>query len=161
MSDMLVKLFSLPSPEPAVSALLEKGIRIKKALSPDRSKVVDFVRENFQQTYVDEVKCAFANNPVSCYIATRDKKIIGFACYDATARDFFGPTGVLESQRNQGVGRALLLKSLASMEEMGYAYAIIGWPAQSAIPFYEKCVGAVMIDDPGSGVYCRMAEIDE
>ena len=40
MSDMLVKLFSLPSPEPAVSALLEKGIRIKKALAPDRSKVV-------------------------------------------------------------------------------------------------------------------------
>ncbi len=110
---------------------------------------------------MDEVKCAFSNNPVSCYIATWDKKIIGFACYDATARDFFGPTGVLESQRNQGVGRALLLKSLASMEEMGYAYAIIGWPAQSAIPFYEKCVGAVMIDDPGSGVYCRMAEIDE
>lgn len=97
MSDMLVKLFSLPSPEPAVSALLEKGIRIKKALAPDRSKVVDFVREHFQQTYVDEVKCAFSNNPVSCYIATRDKKIIGFACYDATARDFFGPTGVLKA----------------------------------------------------------------
>ena len=104
---------------------------------------------------------AFANNPVTCYIATKNKKIIGFAYYEATAKNFFGPMAVLQEERKKGIGKALLLKSLESMGGMGYAYAIIGWPAKSAIPFYEKCVGAVMIEEKSSGVYKRMIEIDE
>ena len=55
----------------------------------------------------------------------------------------------------------LLLKSLESMQELGYAYAIIGWPAKSAVDFYKKCVDAIMIDEKSSGVYKRMIEIDE
>ena len=43
---------------------------------------------------------------------TREKELIGFACYEATARNFFGPMAVLESERKKGVGRALLLKAL-------------------------------------------------
>ena len=34
---------------------------------------------------------------------------------------------VLESERRKGIGKVLLLKSLESMQEMGYAFAIIGW----------------------------------
>ena len=55
----------------------------------------------------------------------------------------------------------MLLKSLESMRELGYAYAIIGWPANSAIGFYKKCAGAIMIDEKSSGIYKRMIEIDE
>ena len=55
----------------------------------------------------------------------------------------------------------MLLKSLTSMQEMGYAYAIIGWPSKTAIPFHEKCVDAVLIDEKSSCVYKRMIEIDE
>ena len=32
---------------------------------------------------------------------------------------------VPESERKKGIGKALLLKSLESMRELGYAYAII------------------------------------
>lgn len=103
----------------------------------------------------------FSNNPITCYIATKGKKVIGFACYEATARDFFGPMAVLETERKKGIGRALLLKSLESMRELGYAYAIIGWPAKSAVDFYIKCVDAVMIEENSSGIYKRMIEIDE
>lgn len=53
----------------------------------------------------------------------------------------------------------LLLKSLESMRELGYAYSIIGWPAKSAVDFYKKCVDAVMIDAKSSGIYKRMIEI--
>ena len=91
----------------------------------------------------------------------REKKLIGFACYEATARNFFGPMAVLEEERKKGIGKALLLKSLESMRELGYAYAIIGWPAESAAAFYQKCAGAVMIDEKSSGVYQRMIEMDE
>ena len=47
------------------------------------------------------------------------------------------------------------------MEEMGYAYAIIGWPSATAVSFYEKCVGATLIEEKSSGVYKRMIGIDE
>ena len=29
-----------------------------------------------------------------CFIATENGKLIGFACYDATAKGFFGPIGI-------------------------------------------------------------------
>ena len=156
MSDMLVKLYDIEDSYELERKLLNQGIKIKKALALDRTKVVEFARICSNEDYSDEVKAAFTNNPITCYIATKDKKIIGFACYEATAKDFFGPTAVLKEERKQGIGKALLLKSLESMREMGYGYAIIGWPTTSAIPFYEKCVGAVMIESESMGVYERM-----
>ena len=147
MADMLVKLYNIPCSHDIEENLLKKGIRIKKALAPDRSRIVAFSRACAKDDYSDEVQAAFSNNPITCYIAVREKELIGFACYEATARNFFGPMAVLESERKKGVGRALLLKSLESMRELGYAYAIIGWPTKSAVSFYKKCVGAIMIDE--------------
>ena len=161
MSDMLVKLYNIPNSYDIEKKLLEEDIRIKKALSPDRSKITSFSKTCAKEYYSDEVNAAFSNNPITCYIATKEKKIIGFACYEATAKNFFGPMAVLENERKNGIGKALLLKSLESMRELGYAYAIIGWPANSAIGFYKKCAGAIMIDEKSSGIYKRMIEIDE
>lgn len=160
MADMLVKLFTLPESGKIEEELLKDGIWIKKALAPDRSKIIEFSRTCANEDYSDEVCAAFANNPVTCYVATKDKKLVGFACYEATAKNFFGPMAVVSEERKKGIGRALLIKSLESMQEMGYAYAVIGWPTKTAIPFYEKCVGAVLIEDSSSGVYKRMVEID-
>lgn len=161
MADMLVKLYDIPFSYALEERLSEEGIRIKKALAPDRSRIIEFSKICAKDDYSDEVNAAFCNNPITCYIATKEKKIIGFACYEATAKNFFGPMAVLDSERKKGVGKALLLRSLGSMRELGYAYAIIGWPAKSAVEFYKKCAGAVMIDESSSGVYKRMIEIDE
>ncbi len=161
MADMLAKLYNIPHSHAIQENLFKSGIRIKKALAPDRSRIIAFARTCAKDDYSDEVEAAFSNNPITCYIATREKKIIGFACYEATARNFFGPMAVLESERKKGIGKALLLKSLESMQELGYAYAIIGCPAKSAIDFYKKCVDAILIDEKSSGVYKRMIEIDE
>lgn len=161
MADMLVKLYNIPHSHDIEENLFKSGIRIKKALAPDRSRIIAFSRTCVKDDYSDEVQAAFSNNPITCYIATREKKIIGFACYEATARNFFGPMAVLESERRKGIGKALLLKSLESMQELGYAYAIIGWPAKSAIDFYKNCVDAILIDKKSAGVYKRMIEIDE
>ncbi len=158
MADMLVKLYPLPTAPELEEKLFAQGIRITKAIGLDLSKVVAFTEEVDHAFWADEVRAAFTNHPASCYIAVKEKKIIGFACYEATARGFFGPTAVLASERGKGVGKALLLACLASMREMGYAYAIIGWPATDAIPFYEKCCGGMMIPGEGLGVYSCMAE---
>ena len=51
---------------------------------------------------------------------------------------------MLEEYQGRGIGKALLLRSLHAMRDEGYQYAIIGGigPAE----FYEKCVGAVLIE---------------
>ena len=53
---------------------------------------------------------------------------------------FFGPTGVDESVRGQGVGEALLFATLRGMREAGYAYAVIGDPGP--VEFYMKRLDA-------------------
>ena len=154
MPDMLVNLYRLPSNQENLEKLRQKGIVIHRALAPDRHKVMQFAREHFGEGWASEVSAAFSNQPVSCFIAVRDRQLLGFACHDATAKDYFGPTGVLEEERGQGIGLALLLQSMEGLREMGYGYAIIG--AAGPVGFYEKCCHAQVIEQDTPNVYSRM-----
>ena len=89
--------------------------------------------------------------PIGCWIATRGSEIVGYACYDATAPDFFGPTRVLDSEQGHGVGTALLLRCLTAMREYGYGYAIIG--SVGPVEFYQKTCNATVIPDSDPGIY--------
>ena len=161
MADMLVKLYPLPTAPGLEEKLRTKGITIKKALAPDMSKIVAFTEANGHPGWADEIRVCFMNQPASCYIAVKDKEIIGFGCYETTARGFFGPTLVKDSERRQGIGKALLLSCLFSLREMGYAYAFIGWPDPDAIHFYQEATGGMMIPGEGYGVYSRMVHLTE
>lgn len=147
MPDMLVKLYDLP-PKRDLSG---KDYKIQRAMTPDKFKVVEWVREHMGENTAGECDASFSRQPVSCFIAVRNKEIIGFACYDATARDFFGPTKVLESEQGKGIGKDLLLECMYAMREEGYGYAIIG--GVGPVEFYEKSVGAVLIPDSTPGIY--------
>ena len=155
MLDMLVNLYDLPEDAELCKDLSLNGIIIKRVLSPDKAQVLAFILENFSQGWTSESEAAFTNNPTSCFIAVKDKQIVGFACYDATARGFFGPTGVKETERGKRIGEALLKRTLGAMKEIGYGYAIIGW-CDGARKFYEKTVGAVEIRETGKSVYNRL-----
>ena len=160
MEDMLVKLYDLKD-DPALFARLKAdGIKIKQALSPDKHRVLAFIHENFGEGWASECDAAFANQPVSCYIAVKEKQVVGFGCYEATARDYFGPTGVREDMRGKGIGKAILLKCMTGLANLGYAYAIIGSAAATAVEFYKKAVGAVEIEGSAPGVYARMIDHD-
>lgn len=100
--DMLVHLLDLPAEEPGLTALAQAGIRIRRAMAPDKLRVVDWVKEHSGPSAAGECDVCFAHTPVSCYLATRGAEILGYACYDATAPDFFGPTRVLDSEQGQG-----------------------------------------------------------
>jgi GNAT superfamily N-acetyltransferase len=67
--------------------------------------------------------------------------------------------GVKADCRGYGAGRALLKRTLFAMKEYGYAYTIIGWSAEEAIPFYEKCVHARLTLDspPEKSIYRNLA----
>ena len=94
------------------------------------------------------------------YIAVRDGKqpeMLGFACYDATVKGFFGPTGVSESCRGMGIGNALLQACLHGMRDYGYGYAIVP-AAPRAYEFYKKCLpeSSSVLEGAGPGVYRSM-----
>ena len=139
--DMLINLYVIPEPE----ALPD--VRVERVLPPDTGKVLAWISEHFGEGWKNESSTALYAQPSSCYIAQKDGQCVGFACYDATARGYFGPIGIDESMRGSGIGKALLLTCLKGMREAGYGYAVVGW-CNSAADFYKKSANAVPI--PGS-----------
>jgi len=151
MQDMLVRLYDLPEHEGIIRSLQKDGITIRRALAAEKSIVIDWVTQHFGTGWASETGVSFSYQPVACFIATQNESIVGFGCYDSAYRNFFGPTGVEETLRGKGIGKALLLECLLAMKAQGYAYGIIGGvgPAE----FYEKAVGAVLIEGSSPGIY--------
>lgn len=159
-ADMLVKLYRLKEKPELCEKMKAQGVSIKRAMAADTGRVVQFVKNNFGDGWAHECAYAMTSHPISCFVAVRAKRVIGFACYDASAKNFFGPTGVIEDYRGLGVGEALLRACLTAMKNDGYGYAIIGW-ADDAMKFYEKTVGATAILDSFPGIYQSMIKQDE
>lgn len=151
MPDLLVRLYDLPPLGPALEALSAAGLVVRRAAAAERSAVVAWARTHGSPGWADECEASFARLPLACFVAVENDALIGFACYEATYRDFFGPELVHPDRRGRGVGRALLLATLHAMRTEGYAYAIIGWA--SSIDFYKRTVGAVVIDGSDPGIY--------
>lgn len=151
MPDMLVNLMLLPPATAALEAMNAEGVVVRRAQPWELGPVREFVAENFKQSWADEISGGLARQPVTVFVALREGRLVGFAAYECTRKNFFGPTGVVESERGRGVGRALLVASLWGLRELGYAYAVIGGvgPAE----FYERAVGARLIPDSSPGVY--------
>ena len=147
MPDLLVNLLKLP-PLESVDA---RGFNLRRAQPFELTPVRQFVAENFSTAWADEVSVGFARQPISVYIATIDRELVGFAAYECTRRGFFGPTGVIQSARGKGIGKDLLLAALWSLRELGYVYAVIG--AAGPVRFYQKTVGAIIIPDSEPGIY--------
>lgn len=150
MPDLLVKLYELPSLDAALDAVAAHGIAVRRALAPEKPQVLAWVQKHFA-AWTAEVDVTFARLPVACFVALREQELLGFACHDGIARNFFGPTAVLDAERGRGIGRALLLAALHAQRAQGYAYSIIGGvgPAE----FYAKTVGAVPIEGSSPGIY--------
>lgn len=157
MPDLLVKLYDLDFSN-VPKELFNSEIKIVRALTLDKSKVLAFIRKYFNENWVNECEAAFSRIPVSCFLAVKNKAVIGFACYDVTAKGYFGPTGIDETNRGNGIGTSLLLSCMKDMWDQGYAYAIIGW-TDEAIKFYQKTVNATIIENSSPGIYKRMIEL--
>ena len=154
MPDLLVNLLRLPPLEPLMLELETTGILIRRAQPFEITLVRSFVEEAFSVAWADEISVGFANKPVSVYIAIVKKEIVGFAAYECTRRDFFGPMGVAEGMQGRGIGKALLLASLWGLREMGYVYGIVG--RAGPVEFYEQAFGAIVIPDSDPGIYANL-----
>jgi ribosomal protein S18 acetylase RimI-like enzyme len=151
MVDMLVRLYALPDSTALYETVASHGVTLRRARAFEKHTVAEFARQHFSPKWVSEIEVALTRQPVSCFIATKDKAILGFACYETTMRGYFGPTGVSDAARGMGLGKALLFLCLESMQEMGYAYAIIGGVGPRE--FYEKACGATIIEGSDPGIY--------
>ena len=151
MSDLLVKLYELPPLASALAVQEAQGIRIMRAMAPNKRQIVAWVLEHFGDYWASECDVCFGRTPITCFIAVEDQTIVGFGCHDATAKNFFGPTGVHPDYRKRAIGTALLLACLHDMRNQGYGYAIIG--DASSNDYYAKTVGAIEIEGSKPGIY--------
>lgn len=166
MADMLVKLYNVTPDHTLLARLAQQQITIKRVLAPDALRVLRFIEtsaethwpQESKESWMAECAAGMANHPPTCFLAVQQRTIIGFACYNATAKGYFGPMGVLREAQGNGVGKALLIASLLAMWDEGYGYAIIGWPARSAMGFYAKTVQAQVIEDSSPGIYRRLID---
>jgi GNAT superfamily N-acetyltransferase len=108
-------------------------------LHGERDRVLDFIEREFGPIWRFEV-----SRGGTLLYAEREGAIAGFAAYDANNRGlgFFGPTGVAKAFRGRGIGRDLLLASLAGLQRLGHEQAIIPWT--DALDFYAKSCGATI-----------------
>ncbi|MBK1880999.1 GNAT family N-acetyltransferase [Luteolibacter pohnpeiensis] len=151
MIDMLVRLYDLEDQTDLYRKISDQGIRIRRARAFEKHTVAEFARTHFSAKWVSEIEVSLSRQPVACHIATKDREILGFSCHDVTMRGYFGPTGVAESARGSGLGKALLFKALESLRDLGYAYAIIGGVGPKE--FYAKNCGAIEIPGSDPGIY--------
>ena len=153
MGDLLVRLYDLPDFEPS-RKMREAGVVVRRALPPERELILDWIGARFSRHWVSEAAVGLSPQPPTTLVAHGGGDLLGFACYDATAKGFFGPTGVDEAARGQGIGEALLFAALRAMREAGYAYAVIGDPGP--VGFYRKRLDALEIPGSSPGLYAGM-----
>jgi GNAT superfamily N-acetyltransferase len=150
--DLLVKLYALREDEAAPRR--DGTPAVRRAFAAEKGIVRRWVAQQFGDRWASESEAAFARSPIACFVAVAEDELAGFACYDATARGFFGPFGVAEQHRRRGTGRALLLAALRDMAAQGYGYAIIG--AAGSIDFYRNGLDVIEIPDSSPGFYRGM-----
>ena len=153
MPDLLVRLYDLPvlDSEARVAAA---GIVVRRALPAEGLVVERWVGEHFNETWVSECTATMSRQPPTAWLAVRAEALLGFACYDASAKGFFGPTGVDDRHRGQGIGEALMMATLRAMRADGYGYAVIG--DAGPVGFYQRRLDVMVIPNSTPGIYAGM-----
>ncbi len=115
---------------------------IRRVDHSDRERVLVFIEKEFGSIWRFECGRAFDREIPTMFVLEENGEIKGFAAHDINnvGLGFFGPTGVAKSERGRGLGRLLLLASLADLKRLGYTRAIIPWT--DALDFYRKSCGA-------------------
>src|SRR3712207_3545228 len=100
--DMLVNLMRLPPVDEALGELRAAGVVVRRARPWELTQVREFVGDSFGRAWADEISVGLVRQPVTVFVALREGRLVGFAAYECTRKNFFGPTGVVEEERGRG-----------------------------------------------------------
>jgi len=111
---------------------------VARAIPGDQERVLGFVEREFGRIWRFETAKAFTRDPPPVVFTEKAGEITGFAAYDVNnvGLGFFGPTGIVRALRGRGIGRKILLASLADLRRRGYQRVVIPWT--DALDFYRK-----------------------
>jgi predicted N-acetyltransferase YhbS len=152
MPDLLCSLVRVSPLEPILESVREHGITIRRLNPWEKEKLQAFIEKHFWPEWGYEASTALTHQPVTCFVAVKEKEILGFACYECTRKNYFGPMGVDESLRGKGVGGALFLTALYGLISLGYSYCIIG--GAGPVGFYQRYADVLEIPfEKGRGIY--------
>jgi len=138
--DLLINLYQKEEFYSNDILIKDKDVVVKRLLSPNADDLIEFVESNFSKKWASEIKAAVYKSNPTCFVAVKNSEIIGFSCYDATAKSYFGPTGVSQTYRKNNIGQVLFLKTLDALKHDGYGYAIVGGVSRQVESFYSKYV---------------------
>lgn len=129
---------------PAYERVAEHGIIVRPATSADIVPVLQFVRDHFHWDWHREATGVFQElfagmgdpRQVGLYVAEKDGQVLGYAQHRG---ERFGPFGVREDRRSQGIGRVLLAEMLLAMRAKNYHAAWFLWTSDQAARLYAQC----------------------
>jgi len=125
--------------------LRTRGYGVRRAAAADAPALVPWIATHFTDGWAFEVGRALELEPPGVYVAAReaDGTVVAFAAHDGNNRGLgeFGPAGTLPAYRGQGLGAALLVRSLLDVAAAGHADSVIPWVGPGE--HYRRAVGAV------------------
>jgi len=117
----------------------QEGITVRPVQSADLSELMPFIAKHFgwdwfrfAQEYLLEL-FGPGSDEIGFLVATQGERIVG---YCQQRRERFGPFGVVEEMRNQGLGRLLLFRCLSTMLTQGFHCAWFLWTGKDVARLY-------------------------
>ncbi len=104
------------------------------------AKDTDWVKANFHRGWANEFRSADHSRAIA-QVMTGLWESAGFVCWNNPRLGYFGPLGVAERFRGNGIGAGLTLFALWQMERAGYGWAIIH--RVGPVEFYKKFLSVV------------------
>lgn len=143
--DLIAKLYTLREDPALEASLAEKGIRVKRVMPPDFTRVYEFIRDSFAQSWADEALAAMMHG--ACFVAVREGKLLAFVCVGAIAPDYAGPCGTIPEARGLGINRLLVQKAYRCLKDLGFRYAVNGSVAPAERRIVEKVADVIAVED--------------
>ena len=125
-----------------IEKLSKNGIEVRRAFMANKDDVLKMVVSEWPGWF-SEVDATFRHDPPTLFIALRDKQPVGFSAYDSNnvRTGWFGPMGVLPSERKLGIGQIVCKLCLAEIKKQGFHTSVIPWVGP--VRFYSKTCNAV------------------
>ena len=143
--DLIAKLYTLREDPTLEASLEERGVRIKRVMPPDFTKVCEFIRDNFAASWADEALAAMMKGV--CYVAVRDGKMLAFGCVGAIAPDYAGPGGTIPEARGLGINTVMVQKSFRYLKDQGFQYAVNGSVSPAERRIVERVADVIAVED--------------